>query len=45
MRTKVWKDNLENLGIDVMPLLKLIIGNKAGGINTIYMAQNRDQSS
>lgn len=45
MCTKVWKDHLENLGIDGMPLLKLIIGNKAGGVNTIHMAQRRDQSS
>ena len=45
MHTKVWEDHLENLGIDGMPLLKLIIGNKAGGVNTIHMAQSRDQSS
>ena len=42
MRTKVWEDHLENLGIDGMPLLKLIIGNKAGGVNTIHMAQSRE---
>jgi len=45
MRTKVWKDHLENLGIDRMPLLKLIIGIKAGGVNTIHMAKSRGQSS
>jgi hypothetical protein len=37
MRTKVWKDHLENL-------LKLILGNKAVGVNTIHMAKSRDQS-
>ena len=45
MCTRVLKDHLENLGIDGMPLLKLIVGNKAGGVNTIHMVQSRDQSS
>jgi hypothetical protein len=45
MHTKVWKDHLENLGIDGMPLLKLIIGKKAGAVNTIHMAQSRGHSS